>query len=140
MADEYAAKYMVVYCSILPDYENMNEVGSANSLTSAVQWIEQTLSGSAATILGTVAIAGVGIMLLSGRVDVRRAACIILGCFMIFGAASIARGLMSAARETLPVPSASADPTPTYIHAASPPHKVTPPGYDPYAGAALAPH
>ena len=53
--------------------------------------------GTAATSVAVVSVAAVGLMMLSGRIDVRRAATVIVGCFVIFGAASIASGIQSAA-------------------------------------------
>lgn len=53
--------------------------------------------GTAATSVAVVSVAAVGLMMLSGRIDVRRAATVIVGCFVIFGAAGIAGGIQSAA-------------------------------------------
>jgi type IV secretion system protein VirB2 len=44
-----------------------------------------------------IAIACVGFLMLSGRINWRHGAVVILGCFIMFGAASIVAGIQSAA-------------------------------------------
>lgn len=66
------------------------------SITSTLSWIERTLLGTVATAVAIVAIASVGFLMLTGRIDVRRAVQVILGCFIISGASTIARGIESA--------------------------------------------
>jgi type IV secretory pathway VirB2 component (pilin) len=103
----------------------------------AVNWIVSLLTGSAATALSVVAIAGVGALLLQGRVDVRRGVTVILGCFIIFGAPSIATGILSATRDTNTAPSIPPSAAPVYPAAPSTPPAQNQPSHDPYAGAAL---
>lgn len=64
---------------------------------SAASWIQGTLLGTFATIAAVIAIAAVGFMMLTGRVNWRHGAIVILGCFIIFGATSIVAGIQSAA-------------------------------------------
>ena len=66
-------------------------------LVNAVRWVEGTLLGTIATVVAVIAIASVGFMMLSGRIDWRRGAVVILGCFILFGAATIAAGIRQAA-------------------------------------------
>lgn len=63
----------------------------------AVNWLQGTLMGTFATIAAVIAVASVGFMMLTGRIDWRRGAIVILGCFILFGAASIVSGIRSAA-------------------------------------------
>lgn len=107
----------------------------------ALQWLEGTLLGSVATAVAVIAVACVGILLLSGRIDVRRGAQVIFGCFILFGASTIAAGLMRAADDAAsgravgaaaPLPAA---PQTIPIPSPQPQEKAVP--YDPYAGAAL---
>ncbi len=64
-----------------------------NAFLAAARWVEGVLSGPLATSLAVIAIASLGFLLLSGRVDVKRGAVVILGCFVLFGASAIAHGL-----------------------------------------------
>ena len=44
-----------------------------------------------------IAVASVGYLMLTGRIDVRRAVQVVFGCFILFGASSIAQGIMAGA-------------------------------------------
>lgn len=66
-------------------------------IVSAVNWLQGTLLGTVATVVAVIAIAAVGFMMLTGRVNWRHGAVVILGCFILFGAASIVAGIQSAA-------------------------------------------
>ena len=63
----------------------------------AVTWLQGTLLGTAATVVAVFAVAAVGFMMLTGRINWLRGAVVILGCFVLFGAASIVAGIRSAA-------------------------------------------
>lgn len=65
-------------------------------LVSAVTWMQDTLLGTVATTVAVIAVAMVGFMMLTGRIDWRRGAIVILGCFILFGAASIVAGIQAA--------------------------------------------
>jgi len=64
---------------------------------SAVSWLEGTLLGTVATVAAVIAVACVGFMMLTGRINWRHGATVILGCFILFGAASIVAGIHSTA-------------------------------------------
>lgn len=66
-------------------------------LVSAVQWLQGTLLGTVATVVAVIAVAAVGFLMLTGRINWRYGATVILGCFILFGAASIVAGIQSAA-------------------------------------------
>jgi len=66
-------------------------------LVSAVRWLEGTLLGTVATVVAVIAVATVGFMMLTGRINWRYGATVILGCFILFGAASIVAGIQSTA-------------------------------------------
>lgn len=72
-------------------------VGEPNVFVSAAGWIQAALLGSVATTVAILAVAAVGLLMLTGRVNVRRGAIVILGCFILFGASTIANGLRGAA-------------------------------------------
>lgn len=98
----------------------------------AVQWLEHTLLGTIATTVAIVAVGWVGFMTLSGRLNIRHGATVILGCFVLFGAASIAAGIRAAAGQSEASDFASAPPVAPIV---IPPRST--PNYDPYAGASV---
>jgi type IV secretion system protein VirB2 len=66
-------------------------------LVAAVRWLEGTLLGTIATVVAVIAVATVGLLMLTGRINWRYGATVILGCFILFGAASIVAGIQSTA-------------------------------------------
>lgn len=66
-------------------------------LVSAVGWLQSTLLGTIATVVAVIAVAAVGFLMLTGRINWRHGATVILGCFILFGAASIVAGIQSTA-------------------------------------------
>ena len=66
-------------------------------ILNAVGWLQGTLLGNVATALAVIAVGATGLMMLTGRIDWRRGAVVILGCFILFGAASIVAGIRSVA-------------------------------------------
>lgn len=67
-------------------------------LLAAAQWIQGTLLGNVATTVAVIAVAIVGFMMLTGRMNWRHGITVIIGCFIIFGAAAIVAGIQAAAR------------------------------------------
>jgi type IV secretion system protein VirB2 len=67
-------------------------------IVSAVRWLEGTLLGTVATVVAVIAVATVGLLMLTGRINWRYGATVILGCFILFGAASIVAGIQSTAQ------------------------------------------
>lgn len=63
----------------------------------AVNWMQGTLLGTVATTVAVIAVAVVGFMMLTGRINWRYGAVVILGCFVLFGAGSIVAGIRAAA-------------------------------------------
>ena len=74
----------------------LDPAGSSVILT-AVSWLQGTLLGNVATALAVIAVGATGLMMLTGRIDWRRGATVILGCFIVFGAAAIVAGIRSVA-------------------------------------------
>jgi type IV secretion system protein VirB2 len=75
----------------------INPPGSGPILAS-VNWIQGTLLGNVATAVAVIAVAIVGFMMLTGRMNWRHGITVIFGCFILFGAAAIVAGLQAAAR------------------------------------------
>ena len=105
-------------------------------VVAAVAWLQGTLLGSVASIVAVIAIASVGLMMLSGRVNIRYGLTVILGCFILFGASTIAAGIMASLSGGDQVARAEAPPTPPPMVAA-PPAPPPPANRDPYAGASV---
>lgn len=63
----------------------------------AARWLQGTLLGTVATVVAVIAVAVVGLLMLSGRINWRHGAVVILGCFILFGAASIVGGIRATA-------------------------------------------
>ena len=66
-------------------------------IVAALGWMQGTLLGNVATAVAVMAVAAVGFMMLTGRMNWRFGATVIIGCFVLFGAASIVSGIQSAA-------------------------------------------
>lgn len=69
----------------------------SGAIIAAVSWLQGTLMGTVATVVAVIAVASVGFMMLTGRINWRHGAVVILGCFILFGAASIVGGIRAAA-------------------------------------------
>jgi type IV secretion system protein VirB2 len=69
----------------------------SSPLIAALTWVQGTLLGTVATTAAVIAIAAVGFMMLSGRMEWRRGVIVIVGAFIIFGAVSIVAGIRSLA-------------------------------------------
>ena len=67
----------------------------SGAIIGAVNWLQGTLLGTVATVAAVMAVAAVGFMMLTGRMNWRYGAVVILGCFILFGAASIVGGIRS---------------------------------------------
>lgn len=69
----------------------------SGAITGALSWLQGTLLGNAATAVAVIAVAGVGLMMLSGRINWRFGATVVLGLFILFGAGAIVGGIRTAA-------------------------------------------
>ena len=66
-------------------------------IVSALSWLQGTLLGNVATSVAVIAVAMVGFMMLTGRLNWRVGATVIIGCFILFGSAAIVSGIQSPA-------------------------------------------
>ncbi|WP_379552081.1 TrbC/VirB2 family protein [Qipengyuania sp. DGS5-3] len=66
-------------------------------IVAAVGWLQGTLLGNVATAVAVMAVAAVGFMMLTGRLNWRFGATVIIGTFILFGAASIVAGIQGVA-------------------------------------------
>jgi type IV secretory pathway VirB2 component (pilin) len=107
----------------------------SSAIAAAVLWVQGTLLGSIAVAVAVVAVASVGLMMLGGRIDLRRGMTVIAGCFVLFGAPTIAGGIQSMLNGRDEDIDASAEaPPPVPPPPALPP---APANADPYAGASV---
>ena len=77
--------------------DSLADPQGSGAIVSAVRWLEGTLLGTIATVVAVIAVASVGLLMLTGRINWRYGATVILGCFILFGAASIVAGIQSTA-------------------------------------------
>ena len=64
-------------------------------VVAALSWLQGTLLGNVATAVAVIAVAMVGFMMLTGRMNWRFGATVIIGTFILFGSASIVAGIQS---------------------------------------------
>ncbi len=76
--------------------QSVDPAGS-NVIIGALDWVQGTLLGTVATVAAVIAIAAVGFMMLTGRLNWRYGATVILGCFILFGAGAIVAGIRQTA-------------------------------------------
>lgn len=66
-------------------------------IVAALGWLQGTMLGNVATAVAVIAVAMVGFMMLTGRLNWRFGATVIVGCFVLFGASAIVSGIQSTA-------------------------------------------
>jgi type IV secretion system protein VirB2 len=115
----------------------MDNDASPGAVASAVNWIQNALTGEVASTIAVIAVASVGFLLLSGKLEMRRAIQVIFGCFVLFGASSIASGLMHVMVGTTGGVDAPVEALSRPDIRALPPAPQIQSSYDPYAGAAV---
>ena len=91
-----AALSMIALSAPAAAAEQLNPQGSG-PIVSALMWLQGTLLGNVATAVAVIAVAMVGFMMLTGRMNWRFGATVIIGCFILFGAGAIVSGIQSAA-------------------------------------------
>jgi type IV secretion system protein VirB2 len=75
-----------------------SDPAGSGPILAALQWVQGTLLGNLATTAAVIAVAIVGFMMLTGRLDWRRGITVVIGAFILFGAAAIVEGLRSVAQ------------------------------------------
>ncbi len=69
----------------------------AGPIVNALAWLQGTLLGTVATTVAVMAVAAIGFMMLTGRMNWRFGATVIVGVFILFGATTIVAGIQAAA-------------------------------------------
>jgi type IV secretory pathway VirB2 component (pilin) len=114
---------------------SLSNPGDSSALVAVVQWIQGALLGSAANAVAVIAVAAIGFMMLRGRIDIRRGVTVIVGCFLLFGASSIAAAISGSVSDDPPSDLSVAVPSPPPLPKPRP--TAVPSAYDPYAGASV---
>ena len=94
------ARGSVLTVSMAPAWawaQSATDPAGSGPIVSALRWVQGTLLGNVATAVAVIAVAMVGFMMLTGRINWRIGATVILGCFILFGATTIVAGIQSAA-------------------------------------------
>ena len=76
---------------------SLGDPAGSGVIVAAVRWLEGTLLGTMATVVAVIAVASVGFLMLTGRINWRYGVTVVLGCFVLFGATSIVAGIQSTA-------------------------------------------
>jgi type IV secretion system protein VirB2 len=92
-----AALGAAVWSTAAQAQDSLGDPAGSGVIVAAVRWLEGTLLGTIATVVAVIAVATVGLLMLTGRINWRYGATVILGCFILFGAASIVAGIQSTA-------------------------------------------
>ncbi len=74
-----------------------SDPAGSGPIVAALGWLQGTLLGNVATAVAVMAVAAVGFMMLTGRMNWRFGATVIIGVFILFGAGAIVTGIQSAA-------------------------------------------
>lgn len=74
-----------------------NDPAGSGPIVAALGWLQGTLLGNVATAVAVMAVAAVGFMMLTGRMNWRFGATVIIGVFILFGAGAIVSGIQQAA-------------------------------------------
>ena len=77
--------------------DSYSDPAGAGPIVGALRWLQGTLLGTVATVVAVIAVASVGFLMLTGRMNWRYGGTVILGCFVLFGAASIVGGIQATA-------------------------------------------
>ena len=122
--------FLAAYAS---SYGSLSDPSGSSVIVAAVGWIQGTLLGTVATTVAIIAVAWIGILMLAGRTNFRHGLTVIAGCFVLFGASSIAAGIQASVEGGGERVVSYAPPPPP----GPPPPPVTRTNPDPYAGASV---
>jgi type IV secretion system protein VirB2 len=115
---------------------SLSDPPATSAIAALSDWVSGLVFGPLATLLAVIAVAWLGFGMLTGRLDIRRGLAVLLGCFLVFGAQSIAEALRAPTVDAYQARSSDVPASPTYQ--ATPKQNNNPAGYDPYAGASVS--
>lgn len=87
------------FATTLAQAQTVTQADPAGSgpIVAALGWLQGTMLGNVATAVAVMAVAAVGFMMLTGRLNWRFGATVIIGVFILFGAGAIVSGIQQAA-------------------------------------------
>ncbi len=91
------AALVAVGLSASPAWAAARDPQGSGPIVNALEWLQGTLLGNVATAVAVIAVAMVGFMMLTGRMNWRFGATVIIGCFILFGASAIVSGIQATA-------------------------------------------
>lgn len=117
---------------------SLTDPPAVSPIADGILWAQGAALGSIATTVAVLTIAAIGLLMLSGRLELRRGITAVIGCFILFGAPGIAAALTGfdgSEQIGQPPPPVDSEPLKGSLLAPVSP----PPAYDPYAGASVPP-
>jgi len=96
LAPSLSALFLALPRAAMAQAVTANPQGSG-PIVAALTWLQGTLLGNVATAVAVMAVAAVGFMMLTGRLNWRFGATVIIGTFILFGAGAIVSGIQAAA-------------------------------------------
>lgn len=117
---------------------SLTDPPAESPIADGVLWVQGVALGSTATAIAILAVAAIGLLILSGRLELRRGITVVIGCFILFGASGIAAALTGTTdgngqQNAAPAPGLRP------LSSQSRPPALPPTAYDPYAGASVPP-
>ena len=103
-------------------------------LENALGWINAVLLGELAVGLCVLAVAILGMLMLTGRLPLRQGGHVILGCFVLLGAPVIAAQIVGVSQERR---NYVVEPEPVVSEVLPPREDMPPADYNPYASATM---
>lgn len=91
------ARLAAVATLLAPAAAQAQTTAGSGPIENALLWIQGTMLGSVATAVAVMAVAAVGFGMLTGRMNWRFGATVIIGIFIIFGAGTIVAGIQGTA-------------------------------------------
>lgn len=91
------ARIAAVLALLAPAAAQAQTTAGSGPIENALLWLQGTMLGNVATAVAVMAVAAVGFGMLTGRMNWRFGATVIIGIFIIFGAGTIVAGIQGAA-------------------------------------------
>ena len=98
MKHRFSTKLALAFLAVLSSpalAQTTGDPAGSGPIVAALAWLQGTLLGNVATAVAVIAVAMVGFMMLTGRMNWRFGATVIVGCFVLFGASAIVTGIQS---------------------------------------------
>lgn len=111
----------------------LTDIAGQDVLIGALTWVVDLLTSDLAASAAVLGVAVVGLLLITGRLPIKHGLAVLLGCFVVFSASSIADGIVKSAlsdggsKPLVDLPAAA-------VYRPTMPKPVP---YDPYAGASV---